>query len=96
MIFGVNIGTTITSQLIASLTMGKEAKKVALSHFMFNFLGVIILLPFLGFFYKIVYWLDGDVVHQVANIHLIFNLICAVVFLLAIKPFSMLINRIIK
>ncbi len=95
LILGANIGTTSTV-IIASLTMGKEAKKVALSHFMFNFLGVIILLPFLGFFYKIVQYFDGDIVHQVANIHLIFNLACAFIFLLVIKPFSMLINRIIK
>ncbi|MGB8815625.1 MAG: Na/Pi symporter [Minisyncoccia bacterium] len=95
LILGANIGTTSTV-IIASLAMGREAKKVALSHFLFNFLGVIILLPFLVYFYRIVQWLDGDLVHQVANIHLIFNLICAFVFLLAIKPFYFLINRIIR
>ncbi|OHA47503.1 MAG: hypothetical protein A2541_01550 [Candidatus Taylorbacteria bacterium RIFOXYD2_FULL_36_9] len=95
LILGANIGTTSTV-IIASLAMGKEAKKVALSHFLFNFIGVIILLPFLGYFYKIVQWLDGSVVHQVANIHLIFNVVCAIVFLLVIKPFSVLVGRLIK
>lgn len=95
LILGANIGTTSTV-IIASMTMGKDAKKVALSHFLFNFLGVIILLPFLDTFYKIVHYFDGDIIHQVANIHLIFNLTCTFIFLLAIKPFSMLINRIIK
>lgn len=95
LILGANIGTTSTV-IIASLTMGNEAKKVALSHFLFNFLGVIIILPFLGYFYKTVQWLDGDLVHQVANIQLIFNLFCALVFLLAIKPFSLLVNKFIR
>jgi phosphate:Na+ symporter len=95
LILGANIGTTSTV-IIASLTMGKEAKKVALSHFLFNFLGVIILLPFIGYFYKVVRWLDGDIVHQLANIHFIFNMTCAFIFLLTIKPFSMLVNRLIK
>lgn len=95
LILGANIGTTSTV-IIASLAMGKEAKKVALSHFLFNFIGVIILLPFLEYFYRAVQWLDGDTIHQVANIHLIFNLICAAIFLLVVKPFSRLINLIIK
>jgi len=95
LILGANIGTTSTV-IIASLAMGREAKKVALAHFLFNFLGVLILLPFLSYFYQIVNWLDGDVIHQVANIHLIFNIICAVIFLIMIKPFALLINRLIK
>jgi len=95
LILGANIGTTSTV-IIASLTMGKEAKKVAMSHFLFNFIGVILLLPFLGYFYKAVQWFDGDTIHQVANIHLIFNLICAILFLLLVKPFSKLVNFIIK
>jgi phosphate:Na+ symporter len=95
LILGANIGTTSTV-IIASLTLGKEAKKVALSHFMFNFLGVLILLPFLSYFYEVVKYFDGEIVHQVANIHLIFNLACTFIFLLAIKPFSRLINFMIK
>jgi phosphate:Na+ symporter len=95
LILGANIGTTSTV-IIASLTMGKEAKKVAMSHFLFNFIGVILLLPFLGYFYKAVQWLDGDTIHQVSNIHLIFNLVCATLFLIVVRPFSRLVNFIIK
>lgn len=94
LILGANIGTTSTV-IIASLAMGKEAKKVAISHFLFNFLGVLIILPFIGYFYDVVKWLDGDTVHQVANIHLLFNLACSVVFIIAIKPFAYLVNKII-
>ncbi|MFZ2038956.1 MAG: Na/Pi symporter [Minisyncoccia bacterium] len=95
LILGANIGTT-TTVLIASLVMGKEAKKVAVAQFLFNFLGVIIVLPIINIFYYVVDWLDGDIVHQVANIHLLFNVFCAAVFIIAIKPFAWLVNRIVK
>jgi phosphate:Na+ symporter len=94
-ILGANIGTTSTV-IIASLTMGKIGKRVAMSHFLFNLLGVLAFIPFIGYFLKIVQWLDGDAVHQVANIYLIFNLICTIIFLFAIKPFHRLVNKIIK
>ena len=94
-ILGANIGTTSTV-IIASLTMGKEAKRVAISHLLFNIIGVVIFLPFIGCFLKVVQKLDGSVVHQVANIYLIFNFICTIIFLIAIKPFNYIIKKIIK
>ena len=95
LILGANIGTTSTV-IIASLAMNKEAKRVALSHFLFNLIGVLILFPFLGDFYFLVDWLDGDLVRMIANTHLIFNVFCAILFLILIKPFSWLIMKIIK
>ena len=95
LILGANIGTTSTV-IIASMALGREAKRVALSHFLFNFLGVIIVLPFLGPFYQAVSWLDGGVVHQIANTYLIFNLTCTLLFLIAIKPFAFVVSKIIK
>ncbi|MFA6797460.1 MAG: Na/Pi symporter [Candidatus Paceibacterota bacterium] len=95
LILGANIGTTSTV-LIASTAMGKDGKKVALTHLLFNFVGVIIFLPVLKYFIIFVEWIGGDVVHKVANIHLLFNLFCVFIFLLMIRPFSILINKIIK
>jgi len=95
LILGANIGTTSTV-IIASFAMGQKAKKVALAHFLFNFLGVIVFLPFIKYFYVIVRWIDGDIVHQVANIYLIFNIVCALIFLLFIRLFYRLINLLIS
>jgi phosphate:Na+ symporter len=95
LILGANIGTTSTV-IFASLAMGKEAKKVALAHFLFNFIGVLILFPFIGYFYKLVQWLDGDIMNEVANIYLIFNLTCTILFMILIKPFYKFVNSIIK
>lgn len=95
LVLGANIGTTSTV-LIASTVLGKEAKKVAVAQFLFNFLGVLIMLPFINIFYNIVRWFDGDIIHQVANIHLLFNVVCAIIFLIAIKPFAWLVNHLVK
>ncbi|MDD4804623.1 MAG: Na/Pi symporter [Candidatus Pacebacteria bacterium] len=95
LILGANIGTTSTV-LIASTAMGKDGKKVAFTHLLFNFVGVIIFLPVLKYFIIFVELIGGDIVHKVANIHLLFNLFCVFIFLLMIRPFSILINKIIK
>lgn len=94
-ILGTNIGTTTTA-LLASTVTGKQGKRVAVTHFMFNLLGVIIFLPFVGIFSNIISHIDIGLVGQVAISHLIFNIIIAIVFLAAIKPFSNLINKIVK
>lgn len=95
LILGANIGTTSTV-LIASMAMGKNGKKVALTHLLFNFIGVIIFLPLLKYFLVFVEFIGSDNVHKVANIHLLFNVFCTIVFLLLIKPFSLLVEKIIK
>ena len=94
-ILGTNIGTTTTA-LLASTVTGKQGKLVAVTHFMFNFLGVIVFLPFVGVFSNIISHINISLAGQVAVSHLIFNIIIAIVFLVAIKPFSNLINKIVK
>jgi len=94
-ILGTNIGTTTTA-LLASTVTGKQGKRVAVTHFMFNLLGVIIFLPFVGVFSNMISHINISLVGQVAVSHLIFNIIIAIVFLIAIKPFSNLIYKIVK
>jgi len=93
-ILGTNIGTTTTA-LLASTVTGKQGKRVALTHFLFNAGGVVIFLPFVGMFSEIISRLDIGLVGQVAFSHLIFNIIIAIVFIFAIRPFSSLIHKII-
>ncbi|MBU0612043.1 Na/Pi symporter [Patescibacteria group bacterium] len=94
-ILGTNIGTTTTA-LLASIVTGKQGKRVAVTHFMFNLLGVIIFLPFVGIFSNFISHISVGLVGQVAVSHLIFNIIIAIVFLIAIKPFSKIIHKIVK
>jgi len=73
------------------MRMNTAAKRTAVAQFLFNFLGVLLFLPFIGGFSLLIEEMGGSAPQQVANAHLIFNSTCATVFLLAIKPFSSLI-----
>lgn len=94
-ILGTNIGTTTTA-LLASMVTGKGGKRVAMAHFLFNFLGVIIFLPFVGIFSRLISHINIALPGQVALSHLIFNVIIATIFILAIKPFTKLVYSSIK
>jgi len=92
-LMGANIGTTVTA-LIPIINMDIAAKKTALAHFLFNLGGVVIFLPI------VVLWgykfseLSDDPAIALANFHLIFNLVSSLAFLLALKPFVALIEKI--
>jgi phosphate:Na+ symporter len=92
-LLGANIGTTSTV-LLASLALGRGAKAVAVAHFMFNVIGVILVLPLLGYFYSLIESIGGGLAQQVANFNLAFNIFCVIVFLVAFKPFAILVEKI--
>jgi phosphate:Na+ symporter len=93
-ILGANIGTTGTA-LLASIGTSRAAKKVALAHFLFNVIGVLIFLPFISQFGEAVSSLGGSSQQIVANAHMLFNIACALVFLMFLRPFERLIDWII-
>ena len=93
-LLGANLGTTTTTLLVAT-RMNTSAKRAAVAHFLFNFLGVLMFLPILGLFTNLIISLGGDPAQQVANAHLLFNLTCCIVFLILIGPFSRLVIRIV-
>ncbi len=108
LLFGANIGTTVTAGL-ASLNAGREAKKVALAHTLFKIAGVGLFLfwiPTFADFIRLISpspaALTGDlaahyaaVPRQIANAHTIFNVGLAVVFLPFTGYLSRYIDRII-
>jgi len=94
-LLGSNLGTPTTALLVAT-RMNTSAKRAAVAHFLFNFLGVLMFLPILGMFTTFIISLGGDAGQQVANAHLIFNLTCCIVFLIIIGPFSRLVMRIVS
>ena len=93
-LLGANLGTPTTTLLVA-IRMNTSAKRAAVAHFLFNFLGVLMFLPILGLFTNLVISLGGDPGQQVANAHLIFNLTCCIVFLILVKPFGRLVMRLV-
>jgi phosphate:Na+ symporter len=95
LMLGANIGTTSTA-LLATIPMQIEAKKTALAHFLFNVIGVIIIYPFLPMLTSLIIRFGGNVTQQIANMHLLFNLLSTVIFLIFIKQFFFVINWLSK
>jgi len=88
-IVGSNLGTTTTA-FIASLKLGKQAKKTALVNFYFNLFGVLLYLPLARIFVKGISKVDASLEIKVALAHLIFNLAIAILLL----PFTQKIARV--
>ncbi|MBN1636872.1 MAG: Na/Pi cotransporter family protein [Deltaproteobacteria bacterium] len=92
LVLGDNIGTTITAQL-ASIGTNVSAKRVAISHLMFNVIGVGIILLIFPLFVEFVDFvtpgqpdlaLNGNlpyIARHIANFHTIFNVANCLVFL---------------
>lgn len=92
-ILGANIGTTSTA-LIVSLTLGENAKKASIAHFLFNIIGVALLAPFIKQFSSMVSILGGGPEQIVANVHLIFNIISAIMAFIFIKQFEKIVESV--
>jgi phosphate:Na+ symporter len=94
LVFGCNIGTCVTA-LIACIGAGISARRASLAHIMFNLMGVLIFLPFVGFFQNLVSRTSGDLARQIANAHTLFNLLNTLIFLPFIPLFVSLLTKII-
>jgi len=94
LILGANIGTTLTAGL-ASLGANVTSRRTALTHFLFNFMGTVIMFPFLKPFAKLVELTASTLPHQVANAHTMFNLLMTVVALIFINPFEKLVMQLL-
>jgi len=92
LIMGANIGTTETA-LIAVFSMDVAAKKTALSHFLFNLGGVVIFIPLLLMFGDQVSRLNDDSAIALAEVHLIFNVLTSLIFIILIVPFTRLVDK---
>ncbi len=90
-IFGDNIGTTITA-LLASIGTSTNARRAAVAHSLFNVFGTLLFLPLLDPFVTLVGYTSTDPVRQVANSHTLFNVINALLFL----PFADWLRRAVE
>ena len=90
-VLGANIGTCGTA-IMSSIGASVDSKRVALAHILFKVSGVLMVLPFLGFFTYLVSLASSDLVRQVAYAHTFFNIAIAVIFLPFIGPFTSLVK----
>ncbi len=86
-VIGANIGTTSTA-LLASISMGRTARRSALANLIFNSIGVAFFLPFLPEFSESIVALSGGPALAVACAHLVLNLVMTVVILLVLRFFG--------
>jgi len=101
-ILGDNIGTTITAQL-AAIRSSRNAKRTAMGHTIFNVIGVLYMLPLVGFgwFSHAVAWLSPGQLGQntiMSNIffaHFMFNVFNTILFLPFIQGLAALVVKII-
>lgn len=93
-LLGANVGTTSTA-LIAAAVMNREAKKAAVAHFLFNVLGVVLILPFLKPVSVFILSLSDSPAMQVSLAHILFNVASAVLALVTIKWFEKLVVKVV-
>jgi len=90
-IFGANIGTCATA-LASSIGTKPEAKRVAMAHIFFKVMGVLVFLPFIRPFVRVVELTATEVPRQIANAHTLFNVGITALLL----PFSAVLARFIS
>ena len=73
LVLGANVGSCITSGL-ACLGKPRRAKRVALCHFLFRAVGVLMFAPFLPLFEASLSLSSLRISQQIANAHTVFNL----------------------
>lgn len=93
-LFGDNIGTTITA-VLASVGLNRSARQSALAHVLFKVIGVLLFLAFLGPFRQLVLLTSTDIARQLANAHTIFNVLNTLLFLPFVEPFVRLVRAIV-
>ena len=86
-VIGANIGTTATA-LVASIKMQRTARRVAVANLCFNAFGVLLFLPFLGWFAAKMVELAGEPGMAVAWSQLIFNVVMTLAILLVLRIFE--------
>ncbi|MGI6576385.1 MAG: Na/Pi cotransporter family protein [bacterium] len=94
LVFGSNIGTTVTA-LIASIGTSLTARRTAVAHLFFNVGGVIIFLPFFGYFIDIMQLSTLSLPRMIANAHTAFNVINTILLLPFINSFVSFVTRVV-
>lgn len=85
-LLGDNIGTTITA-VLAAIGQGRDAKRVAAAHAIFNLSGAAVCCALLQPFAALVRLCSpagaecAVIARQIANAHTLFNVLCALVWL---------------
>lgn len=90
---GANIGTTI-SGLLFSINSSVDAKRVAVGSLLFNFFGVLLVIPFLYIYKEKITNLNNP--YLISAMHIYFNIITGLLGIIFINPLTNLTYKIVK
>jgi len=99
-LFGDNIGTTITA-LLASVGQSKDAKRTALSHCIFNISGSLLFIWFVKPYASFIAYISPSgpevevIARQIANAHTIFNITMTIIWVCLIGLMVKIVMKII-
>ncbi len=91
-LLGASVGAPMTA-IVASMSANLEAKKVALAHMYFNFIGFLIFLPLIYPFARAMEQTNSSLAQQIVNAHFTFNISIAILCFLFFKYFDALIEK---
>jgi len=100
-LFGSNIGTTVTA-VFASIGGSVAARRTALAHVLFNFIGSLAFMLILNPYRDLIFWIEGKflggepIAMTIFFAHFGFNLVNTIVFFFLIKQLVWLVKWIIK
>jgi phosphate:Na+ symporter len=94
LVLGANVGTSVTAQL-AALGKPPDALRAAVVHTLFNLVGAVAWIPFIGVLVGIVDAIGGPLARQIANAHTVFNVANTGVFLAFVPQLERLVVRLV-
>lgn len=100
-VFGDNIGTTITA-VLAAIGGSVAARRTALAHVLFNLIGSLVFMVFLIPYTGLIRYLEVNVLHEsnpamtISFAHMGFNLLNTFIFFFFIKQLVWLVTKLIK
>ncbi len=92
LVLGANVGTSITA-ILAALGKPRDATRAAYAHTLFNVVGALVWLPFIGVLANAVSSMGGGTAREVANAHTVFNVVNAFLAIGFVSQFAALVDR---
>jgi phosphate:Na+ symporter len=93
-LLGANIGTCVTG-FIASFRLSKATRRASIAQILINVLGVLLFLPFVAPFARLVSRTSPVLPRQIANAHTIFNVAVSLLLFPFVKQIARLSERLV-
>jgi len=93
LIIGANLGSAINPVVEGGTTADPATRRVPVGNLINRLVGCVLTLPFLPQIADAITWLEPQPARQAADFHTLFNLALAGLFILPLRPFARLLER---